>query len=72
MQMVLKYNSSILKIESVSTTGLTSNMSLLYETNVETGELRIALAGTKMLETSGEVLQITFNVSGKVRGKNSC
>ncbi len=72
MQMVLKFNSSILEIESISTTGLTSNMSLLYETNVETGELRIALAGTKMLELTGEVLQITFNVSEKARGKNSC
>jgi len=67
----LKYDSEILSINNISLTELSNDMNLVFEENRDTGELHIALAGTEILNTEGEILEITFDVAEDIKGTNT-
>ncbi|MCK4312583.1 MAG: right-handed parallel beta-helix repeat-containing protein [Candidatus Cloacimonetes bacterium] len=71
IQTILEYDSEILSINDISLTGLKNSMNLAFEQDIENGELHIAIAGTEIMYTEGEIVYITFDVDEEVKGINN-
>ena len=67
MQTILEYDPEILTLLNVSLSDITGSMQLAVEKNSETGELNIAMAGTEIMDTDGDIVYVTFNVAEKVK-----
>lgn len=59
--LTLEYDSQNLKIIDVSTSDLTSGFNIAH--NIVAGKLKLALAGTVPLQTSGEIVRIKCEIS---------
>ncbi len=62
MDLIVRYNSSVLSAVSAVTGSFTSNS--LFESNIMDGEIRIAFVDTDGFSGNGSVAVITFNVVG--------
>ncbi|TSA26033.1 T9SS C-terminal target domain-containing protein, partial [bacterium] len=67
IQTILEYDSEILTFNDVSLSDITGSMQLSVEKNSEAGELYIAMAGTEIMETDGEIIYVTFDVAEQVK-----
>jgi len=67
IQTILEYDSEILTFNDVSLSDITGSMQLAVEKNSEAGELYIAMAGTEIMETDGEIIYVTFDVAEQVK-----
>jgi len=68
LQLTLKYESSLVKLENVSLGDNYSNYNLNYYADEKTGELRIAIAGTSPLANDGNILNLIFDVAKDIKG----
>jgi len=71
IQIILEYDPEILTVHDVSMSEITSSMQLAMEKNPEAGELNIAMAGTEIMETDGEIVYVTFTVAEEVKGNEN-
>ena len=62
MDLIVRYNSSVLSAISAVTGSFTSNS--LFESNILEGEIRIAFVDTDGFSGNGSIAVITFNVTG--------
>ncbi len=51
--------------------GAASGMQMNYFNDKEKGLVRIAMAGSAMLQNDGDIADITFDVSNDIRGKQT-
>jgi len=68
IQLNLKYEPAMMSLDNVSLGGNYSGYNLNYFADQKTGELNIAIAGTKPMTDDGNVLTLTFDVSKDLRG----
>ena len=67
----LKYNPELISFGAVKATNIAANMQVSYYNDKEKGLLRIAMAGSAMLQSDGDIANLTFSVANDVRGKVS-
>ena len=68
IQLKLKYETTLMTLDNISLGSNYSNYILNYYTDPKTGELSIAIAGTKPMNSDGNVLNIVFNISKDAKG----
>ncbi len=71
IQLKLKYEPSLMTLSDVSLGSNYSGYNLNYYTDAKTGELNIAVAGTKPMNSDGNVLNISFKASKDLSGTAS-
>jgi hypothetical protein len=67
----LKYDPELISFDVVKATDLSANMQVTFFNDKEKGLLRVAMAGSEMLQSDGDIANLTFSVANDVRGKVS-
>ncbi len=68
IELTLKYDPSLAVFDSVKTADAASGMTMNYYNDKKNGLIRIAMAGSSMLQNDGDIAQILFRASKNVRG----
>ncbi len=71
VEVTLKYDPSLMSFSNVKTSDAGSGMQMTYFNDAKNGLIRIAMAGSAMLQEDGDIADISFGVSNDVRGKLS-
>ena len=67
-QLTLQYDRSHVNISSIRTVDTAENRTFAYYDDKEKGEIYIALAGSEVMCSEGNILLISFNISEDIRG----
>lgn len=67
-QLTLQYDRSHVNISSIRTVDAAENRAFAYYDDKEKGEIYIALAGSEVMCSEGNILLISFNISEDIRG----
>jgi len=68
IQLKLKYETTLMTLDNISLGSNYSDFNLNYYSDPKTGELSIAIAGTKPMNSDGNVLNLVFNISKDAKG----
>ena len=71
VEVTLKYDPALMTFNDARVSDATSGMQMSYYNDKKDGLIRIAMAGSAMLQNDGDVADITFGVSNDIRGKVS-
>jgi len=71
LQAGLSFDKDLLEVVSVIAGAAVKDMELVYNADSETGILRLAVAGTQVLSSDGEMAIVTFRTRKKVKGDHT-
>ncbi len=71
VELVLKYDPSLMTFTTLKAAGEASAMQMNYFNDKKNGLVRIAMAGSAMLQSDGDIANISFAVSNSIRGKQT-
>jgi Cohesin domain/FlgD Ig-like domain/Dockerin type I domain len=69
VEVTIKYDPSLMAFEQAAVAEAGQEMQIAYFNDEKSGLVRIAMASSTMLQSDGDVANITFRVSNNVRGK---
>lgn len=71
VEIALKYDPTLMSFSNAKISDAASGMQMTYFNDKQKGLIRIAMAGSAMLQNDGDIADITFGVSNDIRGKQS-
>lgn len=71
VELVLKYDPSLMTFKTAKPSDAVSGMQMSYFDDKKNGLLRIAMAGSAMLQNDEDISDISFEVANNIRGKIS-
>ena len=69
IQAIVRFDPDVLTVDNVAPSGIGTGLN--FTSFIDKGEIRLAFAGDRILETGGRLAELSFQVSEEVRGKVS-